>query len=303
MTTVRVLERVARNAPLGLRFWDVAGATSTVYGLIVEVFARVNPRVRTFAQMNRSGVYVAHHLPAAPPADPREFEFADVEPPQDLWPATTGGYRVEVTDPEGRFLPIAFDADLPAQGVFTWGAPFLSPPQPVALPGESGSPPPLLIERVPLFSAPTRPVPEPLAVVYAQLREMGTGRDAAWCLLTASIDGIVRGVGLADAQGRIAVMFPYPEPPRQSLASPPEARNDFTWQLALNAFWGTGSPPPDPAPPIADLADVFESLSTPRTVVESTISPAAPLRLTYREALTVRTAGMTGANASLLFVS
>jgi hypothetical protein len=301
MTTVRVLERVARNAPLGLRFWDVAGATSTVYGLNVEVFARANPRARVLAPVNASGVYVAHHLPAAPPADPRDFEFADREPDV-LWPAPTGAYRVEVTDPDGRFLPIAFDADLPARGLFTWLAPFLSPPQPVALPGDAGSPPPLLIERVPLFSAPSRPVPQPLAVVYAQLREMGTGRDAAWCLLTVSVDGIVRGVGLADAQGRIAVMFPYPEPPRQSLASPPEARNDFTWPLALHAFRRTTSPP-DAAPPVADLADVFGSLSTPRTVVESTLSPAAPFRLTYREALTARTAGLAGEDASLLFVS
>jgi hypothetical protein len=302
MTGVRVLERVARNAPLGLRFWDVAGATSTVYGLRVEVFPRANPRARTLASINGSGVYVTHHLPMAPPPPgPREFEFSDSEP-DELWPATTRGYRVEVSDPDGRFLPVAFDADLPARGLFTWRAPWLSPPEPVALPTESGSPAVLLIERVPLFSAPSRPVPSPLAVVYAQLRELGSGQDAAWCLLTVAIDGVVRGVGLADAQGRIAVIFPYPEPPRMSLASPPEARNDFTWQLALSAF-GFSASPPGAVPAVPDLADIFASLSTPRTVVESTVSPSLPFRLTYREALTARTAGTTGADASLLLVS
>jgi hypothetical protein len=302
MTGVRVLERIARNAPLGLRFWDVAGATSTVYGLRVEVFRRANPRVRTLASINAGGVYVTHHLPMAPPPPgPRDFEFSDREPVE-LWPATTRAYRVEVSDPDGRFLPIAFDADLPARGLFTWRAPWLSPPQPVALPSEVGSPPPLLLERVPLFSAPSRPVPEPLAVVYAQLRELGSGRDAAWCLLTVAIDGVVCGAGLADAQGRIAVMFPYPEPPRTSLASPPEARNDFTWQLALSAFLHSASPP-GPPPDVPDLADVFDSLSAPRSVVESIVSPSLPLRLTYREALTARTAGTAGADASLLFVS
>ena len=302
MIALRPLETLSRNAPLGLRFWDTATATSTIYGLHVEVFPRNNPRARTVAQMNRSGVYVVHQRPLSfPPPSPRDFEFSDAEPDV-LWSTPTRTYRVEVTDPEDRFLPIAFDADLPARGVFTWRAPFLSPPQAVTLPGEAGSPPPLLIERVPLFSAPSRPLPEPLAVVYAQIREMGTGRDAAWIVLTVAIDGVVRGVGLADASGRVAVMFPYPEPPRVSLASPPEARNDFTWQLALGAFWWSGSPPAA-VPPIPDLADVFASLSTPRTVIESTVSPAAPLRLTYREALTARTAGLSGSDASLLFVS
>jgi hypothetical protein len=219
-----------------------------------------------------------------------------------LWSGATLSFRVEVTDPEGRFLPIAFDADLPSRGLLTFRAPWLSPPRAVSLPGEPGSPAPLLIERVPLFSAPSRPVPEPLAVVYAQIRELGTGRDAGWALLTVAIDGIVRGVGLADALGRIAVMFPYPEPPRQSLASPPEERNDFAWQLVLEAFWSSASPA-GTVPALPDLADVFGSLFTPRTVIESTVSPALPLRLTYREALTARTAGMADANASLLFVS
>jgi hypothetical protein len=302
MTDVHRLESVSRNAPLGLRFWDVATATSTVYGLNVQVFPRQNPRARTIAHVNRSGVYVAHQLPLSFPPSPRDFEFSDSDPDV-LWSAAVSrAYRVEVNDPTGRFLPIAFDADLPARGLLMWLAPFLSPPRPVALPGEPGSPPPLLIERVPLFSAPSRPVPEPLAVVYAQIRELGTGRDAAWSLLTVAIDSSVRGIGLADAQGRIAVMFPYPEPPRMSLASPPEARNDFTWQLALSAFWLSASPPTR-VPAAADLADVFASFSTPRTVIESTVSPALPLRLTYREALTARTAGTAGADASLLFVS
>jgi hypothetical protein len=297
VTTVRVLERVSRNAPLGLRFWDTAAGTSAVYGLDVEVFRRGNPRARATARMNRSGAYVVHQLPlAAPPPDVRAFEFSDAAPDV-LWSVITRPYRIEVTDPAGRFLPIAFDADLPARGFLTWLAPFLSPPQPVALPTEPGSPPSLLIERIPLFSAPSRPVPEPLAVVYAQLREQAPPRPLAWSLLTVSIDGIVRGAGLSDAEGRIAVMFPYPEPPRPSVTSPPEARDDFAWPLELTAF----SLPASPAaavPAAADLADVFASLSAPRNVIESLVSPGLPLRLTYREALTARTAG-----TSLLLVS
>ncbi len=296
MSGVRLMEQLTRNAALGVRFWDTAEGTSAIDGLQVSVFSRANPRVRTQAEVNRSGVYVAHRVPGM-----HAIEFDDA-PPDVLWATATRPYRVEVRDPLDRFLPIAFDADLPVRGVFTWAAPWLSPPQPIVLPGEVGSPPQLLLERVPLFSTPTRPVPEPLAVVHADLRELGTERDAAWSLLGVSIDGETRGLGLADERGRVAILFPYPEPPRMSLASPPEARNDFTWQVDLTAFWSTSSPPP-PVPKIADLADVFASLATPCTVVESMASPGMPLRMTYRQALTARTAGAVGADASFLFLS
>ena len=297
MMTVKIMERVSRHSALGIRFWDIAGATSNVEGLEVEIYPRANPYARSALTPNRSGVYVAHTVP-----DLREFEYSNDEPDV-LWATALKPYRVKVNDPRGRFLPIEFDADLPARGLFTWLAPWLSPPQSIALPTEEGSPPPGLLERVPLFSAPSRPVPEPLAVVYAQLREFGSGREGAWSLLGVSIDGRTRGLGLADEQGRVAVMFPYPEPPRMLLASPPEARNDFSWQLALTAFWSPASPPPPAVPDFADLGVVLAQLSQPRDVIESTASPALPLRMDYRVPVTARTAGMPPQDASYLFIA
>lgn len=295
--SVRVLERLARNAALGLRFLDIANGSTVIEGLKVELFLRANPHARTAALPNPSGVYVAHKVPGL-----RDFEFQDVVNAADLWPAAVKPYRVEVSDPYGRYLPIAFDADLPARGIFTWLAPWLSPPQPVAHPVTPGSPPQLMLEHVPLFSAPSRPLPDPLAVLYAELREQASGAEAAWFALGVSIDGAARGLGLADERGRVAVMFPYPEPPRMSLASPPEARNDFTWEVALTAY-GLGPSPPRPPGVFAELADVLAALATPRNVVESNASPSLPLRLTYRQALIARTAGTVGADASFLFVS
>ena len=296
MTGFRVLERVTRNASLGIRFWDSAEATSVVYGLEVEVFPRANPRARRTAPANRSGVYVAHALPGL-----RDFEYSDAEPDV-LWATATRPFRVEVRDPYGRFLPMAFDADLPVRGLFTWRDPWFSPPRAIVLPGEEGSPPQLLVERVPLVSSASRPLPDPLAVVRAQLRELGSNRDASWALLAAMIDGDVRGLGLADERGRVAVMFPFPEPARMTLTSPPESRNDFTWEVVLTAYASPSvSSPPAVVPQIADLADVFAQLAYPRTVIESLDSPGLPLRLTYRQELTARSAGFTGADASLLF--
>lgn len=296
---VAVLERVQRHAPLGLRFWDTAAATSSIDGLEVDVFPRTRPQARTRAFVNRSGVYVALGVVGL-----RDFEFNDVEPAE-LWSAATRSYRVEVRDPRGRFLPIAFDADLPMRGLCTWRAPWFSPPRAISLPGEAGSPPQLMIERIPLFSTPQRPVPEPLAVVYAQLRESGADRAAAWVLLTASIDGDVRGLGLADREGRIAVMFPYAEPPRSTLSSPPSARNDFRWQVGLEAYYNIGSPQVA-APEIPDLGFVLSQLDARRELLGSTLSPTLPLPalpLEYRVPLSARTEATPAGPSSFLFVS
>jgi hypothetical protein len=297
VTGVRVLERVARNAAFGVRFQDPADGTTVVPGLVVEVYRRPRPHVRTRAVMSRSGVYVAHALPGL-----REFEFQDADTAT-LWATATRPYRVEVRDPFARFLPFAFDADLPVRGLFTWHAPWLSPPEAIVLPGDAGSPPQFLLGRVPLFSAPTRPVPGALAVVRAHLRMLDTTQPAAWSLLGVRIDGQPRGLGLADADGRVAVLFPFPEPPRVSLSSPPEARNDFTWLLELTAFVAPLTSPPLPVPALPDLAHVLALLDTSGAVIESIDSPSTPLRLTYRDELTVRTAGLTGADASFLFVT
>jgi hypothetical protein len=300
--STRLLERVHRHAFLGLRFWDVAAASASIDALEVEVYPRARPRARSRASINRSGVYVAQGI-----AGMRDLEFANPDlGDADPWSAAARPYRVEVRDPRGRFLPMAFDADLPARGLFTWRAPWFSPPRAISLPGEAGSPPQLLIEKIPLFPAPQRPVPEPLAVVYAQLRESGAERPAAWAAVTASVGGEVRGLGVADDEGRVAVMFPYPEPPRLSLSSPPQARSEFHWQVELQAYYRVGSPPAA-APEIADLGDVLSQLELPpRPLLGSAPSPSlplGPLPLEYRGRLTARTEATPAGPSSFLFVS
>jgi len=276
----------------------------------VDVFPRARPQARTRASVNRSGVYVAQAVAglydrAGSPNSARElFEFSDADPAE-LWSVATRPYRVEVQDPLERYLPVAFDADLPVRGLYTWRARWFSPPRAISLPGEAGSPPQLMIERIPLFSAPQRPLPEPLAVVYAQLRESGADRAAAWALVSASIDGEVRGLGLADGEGRVAVMFPYPEPPRIALSSPPAARNDFRWHVELEAFYHVGSAQVAP-PEIPDLGLVLSQLDMPRELLGSTLSPALPLSalpLEYRVPLSARTEATPAGPSSFLFVS
>lgn len=304
MLANRRLEVLARHAAIGVRFWDVARGSAAVDGLQVDVFPRRNPPARKPMQPNLSGIYVGHVVSGL-----RDFEFSDTDPPE-LWAepeAALRAYRIEVRDPQGRFLPMAFDADLPQPGLLSWSAPWFSPPRPIMMPGTSGSPPQLMLERIPLFSAPSRGLPDALAVVYAQMREPLTLRPAAWAFLGVSIEGVRRGIGLADELGRVAVMFPYPEPPRQALTSPPEARNDFSWAVDLEVFWSLPSPAPAPAPgpvpELPDLALLLAQLNTPGTVNDLILSPPATRRLAYRVPMTARTQGAPPAEASWLSVS
>jgi hypothetical protein len=301
-TTGKTIEVVQRNCAIGIRFWDVVTATSAIAGLDVQIFPHANPAARRAAYPNPSGIYVAHGISGLV-----KFECDSSDPADQIWlnaaSSPKRAYRVEVRDPLDRFLPIGFDTDLPERGLCTWATGSFSPPQTIPLVNDSGSPPMLLIERVPLFSAPTRPVPEPLAVVYAQLKEMGSIRMAAWALLGVHIDSVQRGLGLADGSGRVTVMFPYPEPPRSPLASPPEARSDYHWTITLSAYCSAASPTPSEVPKIPDLARILEQLATPRTVIDSTSSPATPRRLLYRVPLTARTEGLPAAEASYLMLS
>lgn len=304
MTPVlRPLEVLQRNAVVGVCFWDMAAATSVIDGLVVEVFPRANPLARKRALPNSNGIYVAHGVSGL-----HDFEFDAAEPAEQPWinagRSPMRGYRIDVRDPFGRFLPLAFDADLPVRGLLSALSPGLSLLLPTVLPGGTGSPPQWLTERIPLFSTPSRPVPHPLAVVYAQLRKQASSSIPAWSLLGVVMDGALRGLGLADRQGRVAVMFPYPEPPRMPLASPPEARSDFRWTVQLSAFCATASPAPgQEAPDIPDLVEVLAQLATPCAVIDSVLSPAAPQRLNYRVPLTARTAGLPPADASYLMLS
>lgn len=294
---VRVLETVQRHTALGLRFWDVSAATSQIDGLQVEVYPLQRPHLRRSAQPNLSYIYSVSGL-----AGLASFEHSDIDPPQ-AWAVPLRRYRVEVRDPQERFLSIAFDADLPARGLFHWRAPWLSPPQSISLPTETGSPPALLLDRIPLFSAPSRSVPEPLAAIYAQLA-FENDAPCAWALLQATI-GDRQGLGLADELGRVAVLFPYPPPPRPPLTSPPAPRDDFHWDVELTAFVQAPASPAVAAasPRIADLGDVLRQLDFPQRLLGSLASPSAelePQALEYRVPLTVRT---TAAPTSCLYVS
>lgn len=283
---LRAPDRLQRNASLGVQFWDVGAGSKTIEGLEVDIFPRARPQLRSRAKANRSGIYIAQGLSGMRTPDFDENLSAQES---GLHAASMmARYRVEVRDPAGRFLPTAFDADLPVRSLLRHLAPLASP-----APSDVGPLSQMLTQRVPLFSTVDRLVPAHLAVVYAQLREQFSGRIPAWSLVGARVDGMLRGLGMTDERGKVAVFFAYPEPPRGLLEIP----RDFRWTVDLRAYYSLATPRPEALP---DLKDVLAQLATPRTVLDSLGEPAAPRRLDYRVPLLARTEGLQGTDPCLL---
>lgn len=194
----------ARTATLGLTFWDPLLSTLVGDGLRVTASPVADPSRRAAALVSPSRVWVFHKLPGMVEVERGEGDEA-------FWkaPLKTRAYLVEVDDDLGRFVPFQLTIDAPVRGPFAW-----SPPAGVTLPA---APP----GAIPLFSSATRKVPQGMGAIRADLWDpaaatppglKGPGGPAAFALITAKVDGVSGIRGLADAQGRVALLFPYPAP-------------------------------------------------------------------------------------------
>jgi hypothetical protein len=207
-----VIESVRLRCALGIRFRDTATRQVVASGLRV----RATPKGAAAgtepvtAKANLSGVWTFHGL-----RNLRAFELGTEEFPERGSPPGPPAFRIEVQDTEGRFLPCAFDAAPSPTGPFQF-APALSPPW-------DG-------DDVPLFSAPSRPLPPGCAVIRASLVAALPNKPvepAGWALLEASATvrnqrvQAVQALGVADRLGNVAIMFPWPELVTLTVGSPP----------------------------------------------------------------------------------
>lgn len=294
----RFLERVSLPAPLGLVFWDFATGTPVRDGLSVSVAPRDRPHTARQLIVNRNAVWLA---PTLPGLSAGQLATGD-------WTALRRTYRVEVSDSFGRFLPLAFEAELPSRGLYQWPGWTASPPMallPLLL-GDSpaGVSPP----RIPLFSSAARSAPPGVAEVRCQLADAATREPAARALVVVSHAGVARGIGLADDEGRAAVFFAYPDRPRPTLATSPPAITDFRWALEVDAFYhplpnsGAGVPTLAAVP---TLADVVAQLDHVREPLDSILSPPEVLPsqlLTFGRPLILRTSRTPSGRSSVLFL-
>jgi hypothetical protein len=247
IATVRILETVTRTALLGVRLWDpVSGGPVSDRIQVTETASG-----RT-ALTNPSGVFAFHDLPGLHAASVGLAGGA-------FWqsPPARASFTFEVVDLDQRFLPFRFSADPPCEGLFA----------PACVGATS----------MPLFSSPGRPTVPGFATVRADLWDVVADVPAASAVL--EIDGVGNAPwrGVADAQGRVLLLCPYPEP-RWLGSSPPAgslALSDQSWPVTLSVRYATGATgdPRNPAP----AADICAVLTQPPATLLSTVSPESPL--------------------------
>lgn len=210
---------------LGYRFLDAA--TERPVGGRLRVTAwPVGGGRRAEAYRTASGAYAFGLLPGL-----RAAAYPGVDPapaPREFW--------VEVTDPEGRFLPVAHRVMIPRTA---------SPPDDGAL------------VTFYLFSAPSRSVPAGLAVVRADLVDPA-GAPAGHAVVEAEVDGAAH-FGLADALGRAVVVFPSPTVSAALPGSPPEGAaplGEQTWDATVRIRYQPSAQQTRPGSDVPELASL-----------------------------------------------
>lgn len=264
---LRSPDRITRTALLGVRFWDEVTRTPVQDGPVVELRHAANPYKRLRAIPNKRGIHVLHDAPGL-----RRSAYGTGD--DQFWrnPPEGGELVLEVTDASGHFQPLEMTAHLPTRGFFTPDCLVASPP---AAEG-----------YIPLFSTPVRPIPSGMAVVRMELRDWVHGKPVRWALLVVKYQDQMLGRGVADREGKVAVLFPYPEPESHRRASPPEVPTQPSWNLELEVFHS-------PSLLSQERPDLCALLAQPRARLLDGLSPAAdlgPQELTLGRELIVRSA-------------
>jgi len=123
-------------------------------------------------------------------------------------------------------------------------------------------------------------------MLRAQLRikVAGTDKDkaAAWALVHACWKGERVCTGLSDREGRVALVFAYPEPRPKHLhrSSPPQSFSEKTWMIALEARY-TPRAGDDPVPEMESLEKILAQEARPllKAVSPAVVLPEQTLQL------------------------
>jgi hypothetical protein len=286
MTTQVPLETFGRVCPLGVRFWDPVDRKYVSDGLVVNV-RLASSQTRTLAVANGS-IFAAMNLPFLAVTERGTGDDA-------YWQKVLAkplAFVVEVDDPLGRYLCFSFPAQLPNRGLFMWGCPYLSPQ------GFG------LADGVTLFPAPSYPVASTRAVIRADLQDVDTKQGAAGAVLQAVVDGALTVQGIADANGRVAIVFPWPEPrdfPPVDGSPLPATGNGYTshtWPVVLSVRYGAITP----FPAYPDLCTSFGQVPA-QLWNDPSGTPVGTQTLTMGQELVVRSlVGPSGVASSVLLV-
>jgi hypothetical protein len=275
------LDRLSRVTPFGVKLWDPVTRQPVVSGVSVDVYPLADPQRRVRAFVNRVGTF---YLPRLPGYVNPAFDFGSGEPEfwKRVYESPRPTYAIEVEDSLGNYQPFRFTERLPARWHVT---PSCIPPS---------SPP---ADVVTMFPTVGRRVPAGMAVVRA---ELGTPTGpASWAVVDVQVGLTTPVRGLADREGRVAVIVSYPEPVASPArpASPPYATRtslrDQHWPVRI-AF---AYEPQAPVPQIPDLCrTLFQAPAFAWTNREHT-EPLGEQTLRYGEELILRGITLTPATS------
>ena len=236
---VDLIERLAHRTALGVRSYDVHTGETVRDGLSVRVVLDQSDRMFE-AVPTASGVFAVRSLPGLRRWETRDVDALGVEQEITVDPIAA---RIEVRDLLGRFHPCSVQALLPNEPSMS----LLVRSTPAG--PEFESPPSTYAASIPLFSTPSRSVPAGLGVLRARLVLAASQGPASYAALDVVIDPALPPIrGIADARGEVAVLFPFPAPPRQ-LGSPPSTKRSLAgtvWTVGLQAHLPRQQPSPLP---------------------------------------------------------
>lgn len=263
---VRSPDRITRVALFGVRFRDVATRAPISEGLEVCVYRAREPKRSIAAVQTRSGAFAVYRVPGLERLDLGEGD-------DQYWtaaPAKAKPVIVEVRDRLKRFHDFSFRTSLPLRDVYQPGVAV------VAVTGVAG--------YVPLFPTCQRTPPAATAVVHAHLHDDDADRPAAYALLRVDFKGKEVGLGIADKEGKVAAMFPYPVPARPAAAPPPglgaavPPPELFSWDLDLKLYNGhLTAPSPERISTLPDLDDLLAQRNLPASRLRANLTPVTVL--------------------------
>lgn len=276
MFQVTTIEQQSRAAALGVRFWDVALNLPVSDGLAVTLQPADNSAPARKGVGGPGGLYTFQNVPGMYSIENQTGEAAGTPKP----------YLLQIEDPQGRFLPMAVTINLP-HGTKGLLIDIDEPDDPLGTGGV-----------VPLFSAPARPRTPGLAAIYGVLAEKATGSPAAFAVLEATV-GEATWAGVADKNGNIALLFPYP--PLSAAVGGSGGLVNAEWEVSLRVRY---KPPVIAAETSPDLPDLTMLLDQSQgriwppgqTAAHESWTPT----LTYGRALVLSTPDPEGTHGPLL---
>jgi hypothetical protein len=145
-----------------------------------------------------------------------------------------------------------------------------------------------------------------MAALRADLRDPVADVEAAGAVLEVRPPGLPPSFGVADIHGRVAVLFPYPEPPTPPVGpgSPQPGQagspSQQSWTVRVRARYAPQGPPPA----FPDLCDTLNQGPATLWADSDRLRPLTEAVLRFGQDLVVRTVdAVTLAPLSVLYVT